>query len=782
MRQRTTRKSVDGTTGARHAPDRGLGRPSPACEFLEARTLLSTAAPAEITVPDSFGYRAVTHPYSSDTLAAGGDGVFTFEHLSQTDDASQQLLLPEGKSINFYGTSYDRLWVSSNGLITFGGGNNAYANTDLEQSSVTQPAIAPLWDDWITQHEFQDRVLGRFDGGRLIIEWSYVYHYFRSPSAATFQAIIGLNPVPINSPDVGRTRPSDIVFNYVDLDTGDVTNSQAASATVGIKSSGYSPTSWVLVSRDARSDYVGDGKAVRLLYNRPPELEPLESVEVQEGSTVTLTATAVDSDPGDVLVYDWDLNDDGLFDDGRGPSVSFSAAGRDGPDEVQPVAVRVTDGHTHWVEVVGSAVVTVTNGPPAVRDDAYTGDEDGRIEGSVLENDEDPSNTGGVLRDVVTAALSAGSGPSHGSLDFRQDGTFVYTPDPDFFGVDSFEYVASDGEAYGVAAPARVTLTVRPVNDDPVAVDDFAATSQDQAVSIDVTDNDTDVDVGDRMTAEPASQPSFGTVDPLPDGTLRYLPRTGFVGTDSFTYRVTDAAGASAVATVAVRVAPAAAGSVYLIDDATRPGKSALVVNGTDGDDRIQLAPADGAVHVYFSGVWKGAFSPTGRIVIFGYAGNDWIHLAGAVTNHAWLYGDDGSDSLNVGNGGGVVFGGGGNDQILGGSGRDVMIGGDGGDRVIGNAGDDIIVSAVTDYDDRFSAASHEQAWGHIYGEWASARAVADRIASLRDGADGGTNGRFRLNHDTVHDDADSDVIDMLTGASGEDWFIYQQDEDRTTN
>src|SRR5262249_27021747 len=139
-------------------------------------------------------------------------------------------------SFSFYGTSYtgnNQVFVSSNGLITFGSGNDAYANGDLT-TVPTQRALAPLWDDYVTNRNANDLVLGRFDdtngdgtADRLIIEWSQVEPYSSDLSSLTFQAILYLN----TGKNAGR-----VVFNYVDLDTGDG-NSNGASATVGIKDS-----------------------------------------------------------------------------------------------------------------------------------------------------------------------------------------------------------------------------------------------------------------------------------------------------------------------------------------------------------------------------------------------------------------------------------------------------------------------------------------------------------------------------------------------------------------
>jgi hypothetical protein len=89
-------------------------------------------------------------------------------------------------------------------------------------------------------------------------------------------------------------------------------------------------------------------------------------------------------------------------------------------------------------------------GTPALRGTVKFNSVDGPAR--LLFNDSDPDD------DLLTAVLV--SGPSNGSLTLNPDGTFRYTPNPDFAGTDSFTYRASDGRL--ASAPTTVTLTVRP--------------------------------------------------------------------------------------------------------------------------------------------------------------------------------------------------------------------------------------------------------------------------------------------------------------------------------
>ena len=83
---------------------------------------------------------------------------------------------------------------------------------------------------------------------------------------------------------------------------------------------------------------------------------------------------------------------------------------------------------------------------------AYSAAESAPAVGGVLSNDADATN------DPLTAILV--SGPTHGSLSLRSNGTFTYAPGPGFSGTDSFSYKASDGTFE--SAPASVSLTVTP--------------------------------------------------------------------------------------------------------------------------------------------------------------------------------------------------------------------------------------------------------------------------------------------------------------------------------
>ena len=229
----------------------------------------------------------------------------------------------------------------------------------------------------------------------------------------------------------------------------------------------------------------------------------------------------------------------------------------------------------------GTAVVTITvvgtdTTTPTARDDSYSTHEDGSLVVSaaqgVLANDADPNG------DVLQASLV--TRPANGTVAMNPDGSFIYVPDADFVGSDSFTYQATDGRA--VSSEATVAVTVSAVPDPPVAVDDTASTSEDVAVVITPMANDTDAD-GDPLLVLDASAPAHGGVVVNADNSITYTPAADFAGEDVFTYTVSDGS-ATSVAKVTVTANPVQ-DPPKAVDDAytTSVNQSLVVLDPTQG-------------------------------------------------------------------------------------------------------------------------------------------------------------------------------------------------------
>ncbi|MFV1967564.1 MAG: DNRLRE domain-containing protein, partial [Pirellulaceae bacterium] len=145
----------------------------------------------------------------------------------------------------------------------------------------------------------------------------------------------------------------------------------------------------------------------------------------------------------------------------------------------------------------------------------------------------------------------------------------------------SFTYRAVD--RLGNTSPlATVRITVAPRNDAPVADDQSVSTPLDTAVAVRLSASDVD---GDALAYVVDTDPTHGALTgAAPD--LTYTPNTGFVGTDSFTYRVDDGSIASNVATVTMMVTAISDPEALSFQDGMlpTPGYSGTQDAGVRGD------------------------------------------------------------------------------------------------------------------------------------------------------------------------------------------------------
>ena len=193
--------------------------------------------------------------------------------------------------------------------------------------------------------------------------------------------------------------------------------------------------------------------------------------------------------------------------------------------------------------------VACSNSPPDAVDDSATVLEDSSANTiNVLANDTDP-NAGDTL---TVIAVTQGA---HGSV-VNNSTSVSYTPNPLFFGTDSFTYTIDDG--HSATDTATVNVTVTHVNHPPIANGDAYSMNQDTTLNVSapgVLANDTDVD-GDPLTAHVVTNVSHGSLTLNSTGALAYAPAPHFAGTDSFSYKANDGTvDSSAAATVTIHIA-----------------------------------------------------------------------------------------------------------------------------------------------------------------------------------------------------------------------------------
>lgn len=181
---------------------------------------------------------------------------------------------------------------------------------------------------------------------------------------------------------------------------------------------------------------------------------------------------------------------------------------------------------------------------PTAMDDVVDATGDTPVTFDPTANDWDPEGT------PLTAKIL--TKPRYGGLAVNADGTFTYTPKTGFLGTDAFDYQVSDGVH---TVSATVTITVAAADKPPIARDDAVTVPYLDQVIVYVLKNDTDPERGYLYVSDYGT-PAHGSTGGAPGGAIEYTPDADFVGTDTFTYTVTDEAGNSSTATVTVTVLP----------------------------------------------------------------------------------------------------------------------------------------------------------------------------------------------------------------------------------
>ncbi|HCM1511761.1 TPA: tandem-95 repeat protein [Vibrio parahaemolyticus] len=299
--------------------------------------------------------------------------------------------------------------------------------------------------------------------------------------------------------------------------------------TIGIESLGLSQTQVLALNDLFRSNLQTSADSTdKPLATTPVTLDAIE----EDGGSIIITTeellSNVDDEDKDTLSVENLIIDKGngtLVDNGDG---TWTFTPQIDDDTEVSFTFDIIDDEDLVVSGSANLDILPINDAPNAKNDVITTEEDTAVTIDVLVNDSD------VEGDVLS--IQSASVPSEqGSVDIV-DGKLVFTPAENFNGEATITYIVTDGD---LTDEANVTVTVTPVNDSPVAVDDTVSTQEDTVVTIDVLPNDSDVD-GDKLSIQSASVPKEqGTVEVV-DGKLVFTPTENFNGDAEITYTVTD--------------------------------------------------------------------------------------------------------------------------------------------------------------------------------------------------------------------------------------------------
>ena len=110
------------------------------------------------------------------------------------------------------------------------------------------------------------------------------------------------------------------------------------------------------------------------------------------------------------------------------------------------------------IDPAAQSVTTIINGSPVTAPDSEFTSVNQPITGSVLDNDTDPDGDTLQVTHVDGQPIGAPVATASGTVQMNPNGTYVYTPNPEFVGVDTFEYTVVD--EFGNVETETVTITV----------------------------------------------------------------------------------------------------------------------------------------------------------------------------------------------------------------------------------------------------------------------------------------------------------------------------------
>ncbi len=258
------------------------------------------------------------------------------------------------------------------------------------------------------------------------------------------------------------------------------------------------------------------------------------------------------------------------------PITYTPASGFEGDIEIDYI---ISDGAATAAAKVFVSINNVNQAPTAVND-SYTLDEDQLFTNGTLLTANDSDSNG----DPLTVNTTPIQDVSNGTLNLSTDGSFSYQANANFNGSDTFRYQINDGQ--GGTAIGDVALTINPVNDNPVANNDNAATTEETLVNIAVLTNDSDVE-NDTLTVDNNATAANGTATVNTNNTIDYFPNTNFFGSDTLNYSISDGNGGSDSATVTITVQNANDDPVAVDDVATTTENISVVINVLANDSDI---------------------------------------------------------------------------------------------------------------------------------------------------------------------------------------------------
>ncbi|WP_318491500.1 retention module-containing protein [Photobacterium leiognathi] len=356
---------------------------------------------------------------------------------------------------------------------------------------------------------------------------------------------------------------------------------------------------------DGTSEEHGHSTVIVTPVNDAPVANP-DSFTTNEDTSITVNLTKNDSDvDGDKLTVK-EINgmsltggeqtvvvDNGKIVIAHDGGMTFVPSDNYHGDVTVPYTI--TDGDKSATSTV-TIHVTPVNDAPIANPDSFTTDEDTPITVDLTKNDRDVDGDTVTIKEINGTSLTGGEQTvvvDNGKIVIAHDGSMTFVPRDNYHGDVTVPYTITDGDK---TATSTATIHVTPVNDAPVANPDSFTTDEDTSITVNLTNNDSDVD-GDKLTVkeingipltggEQTIVVDHGKIVIADDGGMTFIPSDNYHGDVTVPYTITDG-DKSATSTVTIHVTPINDAPVANPDSFTTDEDTSITVDLIKNDHDI---------------------------------------------------------------------------------------------------------------------------------------------------------------------------------------------------
>ncbi|WP_419239690.1 retention module-containing protein [Photobacterium leiognathi] len=261
------------------------------------------------------------------------------------------------------------------------------------------------------------------------------------------------------------------------------------------------------------------------------------------------------------------------------------------------VNYTITDGDKS-ASSTASIHVTPINDAPVANPDSFTTDEDTSITVDLIKNDHDVDGDTLTIKEINGTPVTPGHEQTivvdNGKIVIAHDGGMTFVPSDNYHGDVTVPYTITDGDK---TATSTVTIHVMPINDAPVANPDSFTTGEDTSITVDLTNNDSDID-GDKLTVKEINGTSVtlgheqtivvdnGKIVIAHDGGMTFIPSDNYHGDVTVPYTITDG-DKTATSTVTIHVTPVNDAPVANPDSFTTDEDTSITVDLIKNDHDV---------------------------------------------------------------------------------------------------------------------------------------------------------------------------------------------------